>query len=137
MKDDEVIRHSGAGGSPSNSRKSGVLKEGKARIEKRRSARIPMRIPVVLSWQDCGNAQVAEVNTFTISRFGCALHSELFLLPGTLLKLRIAKKSIAGRVVHTLKDHSTNLVTIGVAFDEDATNFWQVDFEFLAATSLP
>lgn len=137
MKDDEAVRHSAAAGSPSNSRKSGIPKESHAPAEKRRSARIPMRIPVVLSWQDCGTACIAGAYTFTISRFGCALHSELFLLPGRRLTLRIAKNTIAGRVVHTLKDHSTSLVTIGVAFDQDGTDFWQVDFEFLASTSLP
>jgi hypothetical protein len=39
-------------------------------------------------------------------------------------------KTIEGRVVHSLKDYSTKVVTLGLAFDEDGSDFWQVGFEF-------
>jgi hypothetical protein len=96
-----------------------------------------MRKSVEISWQESGSERLAAAFTFSISRNGCGLHSEMFLLPGAGLKLTIASRSIRGRVVHTLKDHSTNVVTMGVAFDEDASDFWQVGFDFLASTSQP
>ena len=98
--------------------------------ERRRSARIPMRKLVVLSWQEGQSDRVEAVFTTAISRFGCALHSCMFFQPGTRVRLDLAEKTIEGRVVHSLKDHSTNLVTIGVAFDQDGSEFWQVWFEF-------
>ena len=33
-----------------------------------------------------------------------------------------------GRVVYSLKDHSTHLVEVGIAFDQDGAEFWQVVF---------
>jgi hypothetical protein len=96
-----------------------------------------MRKPVKISWQEHGSEQIADAFTFSISRNGCGLHSEMFLLPGVGVKLTIAPRSMSGRVVHTLKDHSTNMVTMGVAFDGDASDFWQVGFDFLASTSQP
>ena len=98
--------------------------------ERRRSVRIPMRKPVVLSWQEGESERVEAVFTTNISRFGCALRSRMFLQPGTRVRLDFAKKTIEGRVVHSLKDHSTNLVTIGVAFDQNGSEFWQVGFGY-------
>jgi PilZ domain len=126
-----------ASSAPFNSRKVKLPKTRPAGSEKRRSARIPVRKSVQISWQKNGSEQVADAFTFSISRNGCGLYSEMFLLPGAGLKLSISRRSISGRVVHTLKDHSTNLVTMGVAFDEDASDFWQVGFDFLTPTSLP
>jgi hypothetical protein len=89
-----------------------------------------MRKPVVLSWQEGETERVEAVFTSSISRFGCALHTRMFFQPGTRVRLDFAEKTIKGRVVHSLKDHSTNLVTIGVAFDQNGSEFWQVGFDF-------
>jgi len=128
--DDENVSLSATGIAVSDSRSSFSPEPRLPDTERRRSARIPMRKPVVLSWQEGESERVEAVFTTTISRFGCALRSRMFFKPGTRVRLDFAKKSIEGRVVHSLKDHSTNVVTIGVAFDEDAGQFWQVGFEF-------
>ncbi len=70
------------------------------------------------------------VYTISVSRFGCALHSRIFFQPGTRVRLEFAEKAIEGRVVDSLKDHSTKLVTLGVAFDHDSSELWQLGFEF-------
>jgi hypothetical protein len=85
-----------------------------------------MRKPALLSWQDSGVERVEAVFTTTISRFGCALCGRTFFRPGTRVTLDLSGKTIEARVVHCLKDHSTNLVTIGVAFDQESSEFWQV-----------
>jgi hypothetical protein len=92
---------------------------------RRRSPRVSIRHAGVLSWQEGRTETVEAVSTTSISRFGCALRSIAFLRPGIHVRFDFANKSIEGRVVYSLKDYSNNLVTIGVAFDEDAGEFWQ------------
>lgn len=89
-----------------------------------------MRRPVVLSWQDGECERVEAVFTSNISRFGCALYTRTFFQPGSRVTLEFAGKTAHGRVVHSLKDHSTNVVTIGVAFDGDGTEYWNLGFDF-------
>ncbi len=128
--DDENVDLSVADIAVSGSRNSLSLETRLSGSERRRSARIPVRKPVVLSRQEGQCKGVEAVFTTAISRFGCALRSRMFFQPGTRVRLDLAEKTIQGRVVHSLKDHSTNLVTIGVAFDQDGSEFWQARFEF-------
>ena len=121
---------SAAGVTVADSRDSTPLEIQPSAAEKRRGARISMRAPGVLSWREGETERVEAILTISVSRFGCALHSRTFFQPGSRVRLDFAEKSIAGRVVHSLKDHSTNIVTIGVAFDQDGREFWQLGFEF-------
>jgi hypothetical protein len=89
-----------------------------------------MRKPVVLSWKEGDSERVEGVLTTSVSRFGCGLRSRVFFQPGTRVRLDFAGKTMEGRVVHSLKDHSNNVVTIGVAFDQDGSEFWEVGFGF-------
>ena len=86
-------------------------------------------------WQLPEGEQREKGFTVTISRFGCAFYSHAHLRPGTKVKLKLEAEVIDGRVVHALKDHSTKLVTLGIAFEQDASEFWQVGFDFLASTT--
>ena len=129
---DENASRSASGIAVSDSRNSLSLETPLSGTERRRSPRIPMRKPVVLSWQEGESERVEALVATTISRFGCSLHSRVFFQPGTRVRLDFAKKTIEGRVVHSLKDHSTNLVIIGLAFGQDGSEFWQVRFEFFA-----
>ncbi len=95
---------------------------------RRRSPRVSMSKPVVLSWKDDELEHVENVSTLSISRFGCSLRSHRFFQPGTRVRLDYAGRTIEGRVVYSLKDHSTNLVEVGVGFDQDGSEFWQVAF---------
>jgi hypothetical protein len=97
---------------------------------RRRSPRIANRQPQpgVLSWREGNTETVEPVLATTISRFGCALRSRAFLRPGTRVRLDFSQKSIEGRVAYSLKDHSNNLVTMGVAYDHDGGELWQLGF---------
>lgn len=95
---------------------------------RRRSPRVSARQPVVLSWQEDELEHVESTFTLSISRFGCALRSHRFFRPGTRVRLEHQGRTIEGRVVYSLKDHSTNLVEVGVGFDRDGGEFWQVEF---------
>jgi hypothetical protein len=97
--------------------------------EKRRSRRYSVQIPGVVSWMDGGTERVENVFTTSISKYGCALRTGTFHKPGTRLRLEFSGKSIEGKAVHALKDHSNNMVTVGVAFEENGRNFWQVGFD--------
>jgi PilZ domain len=128
--DDENARHSAAGIAGLDACNSLSHETCLSSIERRRSARIPVRNPVMLSWQEGVSERVEAVFTTTISRFGCSVHSRMFLQPGTRIRLDFGDRTIEGRVVHSLKDHSTNVVITGLAFDQDGSDFWQVRFEF-------
>ncbi len=95
---------------------------------RRRSPRVSASKPLVLSWQEGELEHVESASTISISRFGCALRSHRFFEPGTRVRLDYARRTIEGRVVYSLKDHSANLVEVGVGFDEDGSEFWQVVF---------
>jgi hypothetical protein len=95
---------------------------------KRRSVRLRERRPVVLSWGENELERKESVWTFSISRFGCGLHSNQFFHLGTRVRLEHAGRTAEGRVVHSLKDYSTKLVEVGVGFDQDGSEFWQVEF---------
>jgi len=95
---------------------------------KRRSARIPVREPVVLSWQEGELERMETASAILISQFGCALRSHQFFQPGTRVRLDYAGRTIEARVVYSLKDYSTNLVEAGLGFDQDGSEFWQVVF---------
>ena len=95
---------------------------------RRRSARVPERKPVVLSWREDDLERVESVSTVSISRFGCTLRSHRFFQPGTRVRLDCAGQTIEGRVVYSLKDHSTYLLEVGVGFDQDGSEFWQMGF---------
>jgi hypothetical protein len=96
---------------------------------KRRGPRIPIRVPGLLSWFEGKTERTESVSTLSISRFGCSLVSRMFFEPGSIVRLEFAAKSIRGRVVYCLKDHSTRKVTVGISFDHDARDFWQLGLE--------
>ncbi len=95
---------------------------------RRRSPRVLVFKPVVLSWQESELERVESTFTLSISRFGCSLRSHRLLRPGTPVRLAYAGRTIEGRVVYSLKDHSTNLVEVGVGFDQDGSEFWRMVF---------
>ena len=113
----------------SDSRDVIALQSQRGGSEKRRSPRIAIRLPGLISWREGQTERIEAAFTTSVNRFGCALHCHTFFQPGTRLSLDFGDKTIRGHVVHSLKDHSVNLVTIGVAFDQDANEFWPVGFE--------
>ncbi len=85
-----------------------------------------MRIPLLLLWEENQQQHRERTFTVTLSWFGCSVHSHKFFQPGTRVQLQRDDKTMDARVVHSLWDHSTNLVEVGLAFDQDGREFWQI-----------
>jgi hypothetical protein len=103
--------------------------ESRDSLAVRRSRRIAVHLPGFVSWVEGGMERIEAVSMTSINRFGCALRCHTFFQPGTRLRLECGDKVIQGHVVQSLKDYSVNLVTVGVAFDQDTRDFWPVGFE--------
>jgi|SRR3990172_4097175 len=97
--------------------------------DERRGRRLSIRLPGLIFWREGEIENVEAIFTTAISPYGCALRSYTFFHPGARVRLEIAGKRIEGHVVHSLKDHSVGLVTVGIAFDEDSREFWPVGFD--------
>ena len=91
---------------------------------RRRSPRVRVPILVLLVWEENQQEHREHTFTVTVSRFGCALHSHRFLEPETAVRLEHDGKTIGGRVVYSIKDHSIELVEVGLGFDQDGLEFW-------------
>jgi translation initiation factor IF-2 len=92
--------------------------------QRRRSPRFRTQVPLLLIWNANEQELRESTSTVTISRFGCALHSQGFIQPGTSVRLEHKGNVIEGAVVYSLKDHTRRLVEVGVAFDGDGWDFW-------------
>jgi len=94
--------------------------------EKRRSSRVRLRIPVLLLWEENQQQHREQTFTVTLSWFGCSVHSHKFFRPGARVQIQREDKTMDAQVAHSLWDHSTNLVEVGLAFDHDGREFWQI-----------
>ena len=94
----------------------------------RRSARIRVRLPVLYVWWEGEQEHTERTYTITVSQFGCSAHSHRNFRPGTRMQVRRGPKTMEGRVVYSLKDHSTNMVEVAVGFEQDASDFWEIKF---------
>lgn len=94
--------------------------------ERRRSPRIHAPIPVQLLWEEDQQTHQEHTFTTTLSWFGCAVHSHKFFRPGSRVQVKYGSKTMDARVARSLWDHSTNLVEVGLAFDQDGRGFWGI-----------
>lgn len=89
-----------------------------------------MHVPVLLVWKEWKEENQLEHReqtfTFSVSWFGCAVHSYKFFRPGTEVRVEHKDAAMEGRVVYSLWDHSTNLIEVGLAWDQDAREFWGI-----------
>jgi len=82
-------------------------------------------IPVLLLWKEEDQQEHREQTfTLSVSWFGCAIRSYKFFRPGTQVRLQREGAAIEARVVYSLWDHQTNLVEVGLAWDQDGREFW-------------
>ncbi len=93
----------------------------------RRSPRLRARIPVLLVWKEQDRQEHREQTfTLSVSWYGCAIRSYKFFRPGTEVRLQREGEAMEARVAYSLWDHSTNLVEVGLAWDEDRREFWGI-----------
>ena len=66
--------------------------------------------------------------TFSISQFGCAVRCANSLLPGTRVNLECEGKKMPGKMTFVLKNSALEGFELGIAFDEDGSEFWGEKF---------
>lgn len=106
---------------------------------RRRSARIPRRIAVVLNWQDEeGRGRQEAAETKFISRYGALLTSYSELEPGRVLRLTVPEGGgeARSRVVYSAAAQLPGRTEVAVEF-MGIDNFWQVPFPTDLVTFLP
>lgn len=103
------------------------------RFSVRGGARIPHQEPLLISWEETGLEMVDCAYTVSISRGGCAISCRRFFPSGCHVLLEYQSRTINGHVVYSLNDRSNKSAQTGIGFARDAQDFWQIDFDTLAA----
>jgi len=107
-----------------------LLTQAETPSGKRRSARIPRRMSVVLSWRDAdGRPQQESAETEFLSRHGAMLLSFSELEPGQLLRVSVpdtGKKGVS-RVVYVRAAPVGGRMEVGLEV-LGAENIWEMDF---------
>ncbi|MFQ5926350.1 MAG: PilZ domain-containing protein [Terriglobia bacterium] len=109
--------------------------------QRRRSARIPRRIAVVLNWQDeAGKPHREAAETKQLSRYGALLTAYGYpqLESGKLLRLHIPERGAEARsrVIYSTAAQLPGHTEIAIEF-MGAQNFWRIPFPSDTATLLP
>lgn len=98
--------------------------------DRRRSARLPQKLPVVLSWTDeHGRRREEGAETILLSQYGALLMAPMALPVEHRLHLRLpeAKQEAEAEVIWVQEGDAPEQVELGIEFVE-AENFWGIDF---------
>jgi hypothetical protein len=95
--------------------------------ERRRSNRMPSNRPVLIFPVE-GEPRPVTAFTFSISAFGCAVRCATNVPPGTRVELDCEGKKIPGKVSFVLKSSALEGFELGIAFDQDGSEFWGEKF---------
>jgi hypothetical protein len=108
------------------------------RIEKRRSARVTLAVPLRVDGQDLSGEQfITKTHSHTVSQFGCLLCLDEEVVPDQTLVLmnEYTRQSVQCRVV-TTRRHRDGKRYLGVEFVSPNVNFWRMAFSKPGARSL-
>jgi hypothetical protein len=109
------------------------------RIERRRSARVTLAVPLRVDGQDLSGEQfITHTHSHTVSQFGCMILLEEEVIPGEVLVLmnEHTRQSVQARVV-TTRRHRDGKRYLGLEFTSpNAANFWRMAFCKPGARSL-
>ncbi len=95
--------------------------------ERRRSGRVQSERPVLITTVN-GEPRVLTAFTFSISAFGCAARCTSSLPPGTRVTLECAGKKFPAKISFVLKNAALAGFELGIAFDQDGSEFWGEKF---------
>lgn len=113
-------------GHPTDSGRNQAAPQGR---ERRRGPRRPASLPVLLTYHENGQKILEQTVTLMLSRFGCGVYSRRIIAPGTSVELEYSGARRTARVVYTLRHSNTKLLELGLAFEQDASGFWGLDFD--------
>jgi hypothetical protein len=105
------------------------LKE-KARIAGRRSLRLTLRVPVVVSESETGNrVNIERTHTIAVNRHGglIALRAKVSQGQNLLLTNTVTRVSKECRVVY-LGPNQADKRQVGIEFMDPVTDFWNISF---------
>jgi hypothetical protein len=123
---------------------SGSLKDNMTvtnyrRIERRRSARVTLAVPLRVDGQDLsGETFIRRTHSHTVSQFGCMIPLEEEIVPGEVLVLmnEHTRQSAQARVVTTRRNRDGKRY-LGLEFTSaNSVNFWKMAFCKPGARSL-
>lgn len=96
-------------------------------IEKRRSPRMRVCVPVTLVWINGDREHAEQTHSLSISWFGCTVRSRVFFQLGVTVRLRRDDgKEINALVIYCLGDRAEHSVEIGLKFEDDGRAFWEM-----------
>lgn len=95
--------------------------------ERRRSGRVQSERPVLITSVN-GEARILTAFTFSISAFGCAARCSSSLPPGTRVHLGCEGKKIPAKISFVLRSSALEGFELGIAFEEDGSEFWGEKF---------
>jgi c-di-GMP-binding flagellar brake protein YcgR len=112
---------------------------GYRRVERRRSARVTLAVPLRVDGQALNGEQfMVRTQSHTVSQFGCLLSLEEEVVPDQMLVLmnEHTRQSAQCKVV-TTRRHRDGKRYLGVEFiSPNANNFWRISFSKPGARSL-
>jgi c-di-GMP-binding flagellar brake protein YcgR len=108
------------------------------RIERRRSARVTLAVPLRVDGQTVSGEQfIIRTQSHTVSQFGCLITLEEEVAPDQTVVLmnEHTRQSVRCRVV-TTRRHRDGKRYLGVEFVSPKCNFWRIAFTKPGARSL-
>jgi c-di-GMP-binding flagellar brake protein YcgR len=100
------------------------------RIEKRRSARVTLSVPLRVDGETISREKfIVRTQSHTVSQFGCLLllEQEVALGQALVLMNEHARQSLQCRVVSTRRGRDGKQY-VGVEFMSPSSNFWRIAF---------
>ncbi len=101
-----------------------------SRLSRRRSQRLTLRVPIVVSESETGNRiHIERTHTIAVSRYGglIALRADVSRGQNLLLTNTATRQSKECRVVYLGPNHQEKR-EVGIEFMDPVTDFWNISF---------
>ena len=108
------------------------------RIERRRSVRVTLAVPLRIDGQEVSGEQfIIRTHSHSVSQFGCMIPLEVEVAPDQTLVLmnEYTRQSVQARVVATRRNRDGKRF-LGLEFIPANSNFWRMAFSKPGARSL-
>lgn len=107
------------------------MASARAMLERRRSSRVPMRIPVKVHRCDSNqDVQDAPAEAISVSRYGALLRASFLPELGSRIEVRhgLSDEVREFRVISVRSPREKNIFELGIEIYHPAKNFWGVQF---------
>jgi c-di-GMP-binding flagellar brake protein YcgR len=109
------------------------------RVERRRSARVTLAVPLRVDGQaSTGETFIMRTHSHTVSQFGCLMALDVEIAPeqSVVLMNEYTGQSVSCKVVTTRRNIRDGKKYLGVEFLSSNSNFWRMSFSKPGARSL-